>query len=57
MAYGAGAEKLLKNDDCDLAKHIAYGIAEVSQTARNFVISFAKQYAEFEVCHEEGWSP
>jgi len=54
---GAGGEKLLGCDDLNEAKRIAYGISEVSQGARNFVISFGKQYAEFVPYAEAAWEP
>jgi hypothetical protein len=52
---GASSVALLRCDDLNEAKHIATGIDEVSQGARNWVISFGKEYAEFAPYYEPAW--
>jgi hypothetical protein len=54
---GAGSEALLRSDDLNEAKRIAAGISEVSQAARNWVISLGKEYAEFAPYYEAAWEP
>jgi hypothetical protein len=54
---GAGGEALLNSDDLNEAKRIAAGINEVSQAARNWVISLGKEYANFVPSYEVAWEP
>jgi hypothetical protein len=52
---GASSVALLQSDDLNEAKRIATGIDEVSQAARNWVISLGKEYAEFAPYYEPAW--
>jgi hypothetical protein len=54
---GASSEALLRTDDLNDAKRLAAGINEVSQAARNWVISLGKEYAEFAPYYEAAWEP
>jgi hypothetical protein len=54
---GASAEALLGCNDLIEAKQIATGINEVSQSARNLVISFSKEYGRFAPYAEAAWEP
>jgi hypothetical protein len=54
---GADSEALLKADDLNEAKRIAARISEISQAARNWVISLGKEYAEFAPYYEPAWQP
>ena len=52
---GGGSEALLRSDDLHEAKRIATGINEVSQAARNWVMSLGKEYANFVPTYEPAW--
>jgi hypothetical protein len=54
---GAGAEALLRSNDFNEAKQVAMGVHEVSQAARNWVIAFSKEHAQFAPYAEAAWDP
>src|SRR5260370_295053 len=54
---GGGCEALFRSDDLNEAKRIATGINEVSQAARNWVISLGKEYAKFVPSYQPAWEP
>jgi hypothetical protein len=54
---GSNAEEALRADDLNEARHLARGVADMSQTARHTLIAFSKEHAHFVPFPEAAWKP
>jgi hypothetical protein len=54
---GENAERALKANDLAEAQQLSRGIADMSQTARNMLVSFSKEHTRFVPFYEPAWEP
>jgi hypothetical protein len=54
---GQNSETLLKAEDLNEAKQLARGIADMSQSARHWVVAFSKEQVRFTPSYEPAWEP